>query len=90
MIVLRRFLLVVGFFSLAAWLAIGLYLRATNRWGAFGVAPLLLPLFLIAASVAVLGVIVCAWSWRQRRIDVPTSLVVLTHGAILWYAGIHS
>ena len=90
MIVLRRFLLVVGFVSLTAWIAIGLYLRATNRWGAFGVAPLLLPLFLIAALVAGLGAMVCAWSWRQRRIDVPMSLVALIHGAILWYAGTHS
>jgi hypothetical protein len=90
MSVLRRFLLVVGFISLTAWLAIGLYLRATNTWGSFAVAPLLLPLFLIAASVAALGVIVCAWSWRQRRIDVPMSLVVLVHGALLWYASTHS
>ena len=90
MIVLRRLLLVVGFISLTAWLAIGLYLRATNRWGSFAVAPLLLPLFLIAALVAVLGVIVCAWSWRQRRIDVPMSFVALAHCAILWYASTHS
>ena len=90
MIVLRRFLLVVGFVSLTAWIAIGLYLRATNRWGAFAVAPLLLPLFLIAASVAGLGAMVCAWSWRQRRIDVPMTLLALVHGAILWYASSHS
>ena len=90
MIVLRRFLLVVGFISLTAWIAIGLYLRATNRWGAFAVAPLLLPLFLIAASVAGLGATVCVWSWRQRRIDVPMTLVALVHGAILWYASTHS
>jgi len=90
MIILRRFLLVVGFLSLTVWIAIGLYLRATNRWGSFAVAPLLLPLFLIAALVAGLGAMVCVWSWRQRRIDVPMSLIALVHGAILWYAGTHS
>ena len=90
MIILRRFLLVVGFLSLTVWIAIGLYLRATNRWGSFAVAPLLLPLFLIAALVAGLGAVVCVWSWRQRRIDVPMSLIALVHGSILWYAGTHS
>jgi hypothetical protein len=90
MTVLRRLLLIVGLSSMAAWIAIGIYLRATNRWGAFAVAPFLLPLFLIAASVAGLGAIVCAWSWRQHRIDLPMSLVALVHGAIIYYAGTHT
>jgi hypothetical protein len=83
---LRRFLLIVGFSSMAVWVAIGAYLRATNRWGAFAVAPFLLPLFVVAASVAALGAVVCIWSWRQRRIDAPMSLVTFVHGAIIYYA----
>ena len=90
MTVLRRLLLIVGVISLAAWMAIGVYLRATNRWGAFAVAPFLLPLFLIAASVAGLGAVVCVWSWRQRRVDLPMSLVALVHGAIIYYASTRS
>ena len=84
--VLRRLLLIVGIGSLATWIAIGIYLRATNRWGAFAVAPLMLPLFLIAALVAALGAGVCVWSWRQKRIDVPMTIVALVHGAIIYYA----
>lgn len=90
MTVLRRLLLIVGFGSLAVWMAIGIYLRVTNRWGAFGIAPLLLPLFLIAASVAGLGAVVCVWNWRRdHRIDLPMSLVALVHGAIFYYASTH-
>jgi hypothetical protein len=89
MTVLRWLLLILGVSSLAAWIAIGVYLRATNRWGAFAVAPFFLPLFVIAASVAGLGALVCVWSWRQRRIDLPMSLVALVHGAIIYYASTH-
>ncbi len=86
---LRRFVLIAGVASLAARIAIRVYLEATNKWGAFVVAPLMLPLYLLAAVVAGLGAIVCVWSWRQRRIDVPTCLVVVVHGAILYYAATH-
>jgi hypothetical protein len=89
MTILRRLLLIVGAGSVAAWIAIGLYMRATNSWGAFAVAPFLLPLFLIAASVAALGAVVCVWSWRQHRIDLPMSLVPFVHGAIIYYASTH-
>ena len=88
--VLRRILLTVGIASLAAWIAIGIYLRATNQWGAFAVAPLLLPLFLVASSVAGLGAVVCAWSWRQKRIDMPMTLIALVHAAIIYYASTRS
>ena len=91
MTVFRRLLLIVGFSSLGVWIAIGIYLRATNRWGAFAVAPLLLPLFLIAASVGGLGLVMCAWTWRrEHRIDLPMSLMALVHGAILYYASTHT
>ena len=86
MIILRRVLLIVGFSSMAVWIAIGVYLRATNQWGAFAVAYLALPLFLIAAAEAAVGAVVCVWSWRQRRIDVPMSLVTFVHGYIIYYA----
>lgn len=89
MTVLRRLLLIVGVSSLAAWMAIGLYMRATNKWGAFAIAPFLLPLFVIAAAVAGLGALVCVWSWRRHRIDLPMSLVALVHGAIFYYASTH-
>ena len=88
--VLRRLLLVTGVSSLALWVLIGIYLRATNRWGAFGIAPLLLPQFLIAAVVAGLGVVVCIWRWRRdHRLDLPMSVVALIHGAIFYYASTH-
>jgi hypothetical protein len=90
MTVLRRLLIVVGTSSLVAWLGIGIYVRVTNGWGTFAVAPLLLPLFLIAASVAALGAVVCAWGWRQHRIDLPMSLLALVHGAIIYFASTHS
>ena len=87
--VLRRLLLIVGVSSLAAWMAIGSYMRATNSWGAFALAPFLLPLFMVAAAVAGLGAVVCLWSWRQHRVDLPMSLIALVHGAIFYYASTH-
>ena len=90
MTILRRLLLIVGLSSLAAWIAIGIYVRVTNRWGTFAIAPFLLPLFLIAAVVAGLGALVCAWSWRHHQMDLPMSLVALIHGAIIYYASTHS
>jgi hypothetical protein len=90
MLVLRRILLVVGSGSLAVWIAIGIYMSATNRWGAFAVAFLMLPLFLIAAVVAGLGTVVCVWNWRHDRLDVPMSFLALVHGAIIYYASTHS
>lgn len=87
---IRRLLLIAGVGSLAVWVAILIYLRATNQWGAFAVAPLFLPLFLIAAAVAGLGALVCLWSWRQKRIDVPMTIIALVHGAIIYYASTHT
>jgi Ni/Fe-hydrogenase subunit HybB-like protein len=91
MTVFRRLLLIVGFSSLGVWIAIWIYLGTTNRWGAFGVAPLLLPLFLIAALVAGLGLVMCAWTWRrEHRIDLLMSLIAFVHGAIFYYASTHT
>lgn len=89
MTVLRRLLLVLGLVSIAAWIVIFVYLRVTNKWGAFAVAPFYLPLFVIAAIVAGPGAVVCAWSWRRRRRDLPMMLLALVHGAILYYASTH-
>ena len=87
---LRLLLIVVGIAAPALWIAIIWYVRVhTNRWGAFGVAPLFLPLFIANVLVAVAGAVVYLANVRQRRWDIPLGAVAVVNAGILWWAATH-
>lgn len=85
----RIILLSAGVVTLGCWVSLIGYVLGTNRWGAFAVAPALLPLFVASAVIAVLGAAMWAHGVRHGRRDLPLFLVAAAHGAIVFYASTH-
>jgi CHASE2 domain-containing sensor protein len=85
----RKLLLTAGWIALAAWVGLLGYVRVTNRWGVFAVAPLLLPMLLLSTGITVLGIGVCLATLRHNRWDAPVALLAAMHGVIIWYAATH-
>ena len=83
---LRSAVVYVGLVALGGWVLLLAYIRITDRWGVFAVAPALLPL--LAASLAVVAGGAPLWILRARRgnWDPPLLLTLAVHGAILVYA----
>jgi len=82
-------LLAAGWVGLAVWIGLAGYVRGTNRWGVFALAPLLLPMLLLSAGITVLGIVVCLVTLRQSRWDVPVAVIAAMHGAIVLHAATH-
>jgi hypothetical protein len=83
---LRSALYYLGLVALGGWVLLLAYIRVTDGWGVFAVAPALLPL--LGASAVVLAVGAPLWILRARRgtWDPPLLLTLAAHGAILVYA----
>jgi hypothetical protein len=83
---LRNALVYLGLFALGGWVLLLGYIRITDRWGVFAVAPALLPLLLTSTVVLAAGAPL--WIRRARRgtWDPPLLLTLAAHGAILVYA----
>jgi hypothetical protein len=80
---MRRAFLLVGCGTLAAWLALWVYVVATNRWGVFAVAWALLPLFLLSSVLALAGLVMFLNGVRSGRKDLLIAVLVIVHGGIL-------
>ena len=86
---IRLLVLILGCSAPALWLAIILYVKFTDGWGAFGVAPLFLPLFATNAAVAALGGFVYLANASKRPRDFPLAAVIGVNCIVLWYAATH-
>jgi hypothetical protein len=82
----RRSFLVVSWCALAIWAGLWAYVAGTNRWGVFAIAPALLPMLACSAALTLVGGVMVLARMRHGRADASLIVVVLLHGAIVWYA----
>ena len=76
--------LIAGSLVPAAFVALILYAWFfTEGWGAFGLAPLLLPISAAGAVVMLLAIPAWLVGFRKGRRDVPLAAVIIANAAVL-------
>lgn len=87
---IRRLVLMIGCAAPTLLIALVLYAKFfTEGWGAFGIAPLVFPLFVASAVAAALGALLYIARVRTRPRDFPLAIVVALNAVLLWYVNTH-
>lgn len=90
MLPVRRLVLTIGCAAPVLLVALVVYAKFyTEGWGAFGIAPLIFPLFVASAVAALLGALLYVARVRSRPRDLPLIVVVALNAVLLWYVNTH-
>lgn len=87
---MRRLVLTIGCAAPVFLVALVVYAKFyTEGWGAFGIAPLIFPLFVASAVAALLGALLYVARVRSKPRDYPLIVVVALNAVLLWYVNTH-
>jgi hypothetical protein len=66
---LRSIAITLAILSIAFWMILGIYFVITNHWGAFAIAPLLIPLFFLTLIADLACIVVLVYGLMRWYFD---------------------